>query len=139
MKILYDLAQKFQKDFSWKYFATSHGKGVVDGVGGRAKSLVRQKSMSKDDLSQVVQSSEDFANLASKLMSATTVLHIDEKKINHVMSLADSWENAPTVDGIRRMHDAKCFYKQHTIELRHVSGQDECDDVQTPPQRILFL
>lgn len=43
MKILYNLSQKYQKDFSWKYFATSHGKGVVDGVGGRAKSLVREK------------------------------------------------------------------------------------------------
>ena len=31
MKILYDLAQMFQKDFSWKYFAISRGKGVFDG------------------------------------------------------------------------------------------------------------
>ena len=30
-----------------KYFATSHGKGVVDGIGGRAKSIVRRKVMSK--------------------------------------------------------------------------------------------
>ena len=99
--------------------------------------------MSKGE-SQVIQSSEDFANLASKLMSATTVLHIDEKEIDHVMSLADSSENAPTVGGIRSMHNAKCFYKEHMIELCHVSGQDECDivvkyDAQMPLQRILFL
>ncbi len=59
--------------------------------------------------------------------------------------LVDSWGNAPTVGGNRRMQDAKCFYKEHMIELRHVSGQDECDivvkydDAQTPLQRILFL
>ena len=30
-------------DFSWNYFAASHGKGVVDGVGGILKRLVWQK------------------------------------------------------------------------------------------------
>ena len=101
--------------------------------------------MTQDNFSQVVQSSKDFADLANKLMSATTVLHNKEEEINHVMSKLAVWENAPTVGGIRCMHDAKCFYKQHMIELRHVSGQDECDivvkydDAQTLPQRILFL
>ena len=47
VKFLQILSQKYQHPFTWKYFATSHGKGVVDGVGGRAKSLVRQKVMSK--------------------------------------------------------------------------------------------
>lgn len=128
MKILYDLAQKFQKDFSWKYFATSHGKGVVDGVGGRAKSLVRQKSMSKD-VSHAVQSSKDFADLASELMSATTVLHISQEEINEAVALTDSWEDAPAADGIRSMHDAQCIFKDHKIELRHVTGQTESDVV----------
>ncbi|KAG1714416.1 Mitochondrial coenzyme A transporter SLC25A42 [Nymphon striatum] len=128
MKILYDLAQKFQKDFSWKYFATSHGKGVVDGVGGRAKSLVRQKSMSKD-VSHAVQSSKDFADLASELMSATTVLHISQEEMNEAVALTDSWEDAPAADGIRSMHDAQCIFKDHKIELRHVTGQTESDVV----------
>lgn len=33
---------------TWKYFATSHGKGVVDGIGGSAKSLVREQVMSRE-------------------------------------------------------------------------------------------
>ncbi|KAJ8038387.1 hypothetical protein HOLleu_15805 [Holothuria leucospilota] len=41
-KLLLILAQEYGKMFEWQYFATSHGKGVVDGVGGAAKSLVRQ-------------------------------------------------------------------------------------------------
>ena len=44
MKILYNL---------------SHGKGVVYGVGGRAKSLVREKWMSQDEVS-IVQSPKNF-------------------------------------------------------------------------------
>ena len=122
MKILYDLSQKFQKDFSWKFFATSHGKGVVDGVGGRAKSLVRQKSLSKDG-SHAVQSSSDFAKLADELMQSTTVLHINQHEINEAVALADSWEEVIAVNGIRSMHDAKCLYREGKIELRHVTGQ----------------
>ena len=45
MKLLYTLSQKYPKYLSWK----KHGKGVVDGVGRRAKSLVCQKTMSQSD------------------------------------------------------------------------------------------
>ena len=40
---LQELSSKHNKNFHWKYFATSHGKGVVDGVDGKAKSTVQTK------------------------------------------------------------------------------------------------
>ena len=40
IQLLHQLSSQFQKKFSWKFSATSQGKGVVDGIGGRAKSLV---------------------------------------------------------------------------------------------------
>ena len=40
MKLLNQLSLQYNKIFGWKYFASSHGKGAVDGVGGKAKSLV---------------------------------------------------------------------------------------------------
>lgn len=45
------------------------------------------------------------------------------------MALADSWENAPAVDGICAMYDAQCIFSEHKIELRHVTGQAESDIV----------
>ena len=39
-RLLCILSVEFHKSFQWKYFATAHGKCVVDGVGGRVKSLV---------------------------------------------------------------------------------------------------
>ena len=41
------LSKKYAKPFMWKFSATSHRKGVVDGVGGKVKSMVRRKVMSK--------------------------------------------------------------------------------------------
>jgi len=66
------------KNNKWKYFATSHGKGIVDGVAGNAKSLVRREVMSKKQQPTIVQSSKDFADVAKKLMPNTKVLHISQ-------------------------------------------------------------
>ena len=41
------MTQKVIGTISWKYFFTSHGKGVVDGIDGRAKSIVRRKDEQK--------------------------------------------------------------------------------------------
>ena len=48
-----------------------HGKGVIDGIGGRAKSIVRRKVISKND-DVIVQSSQDVATLVAQLMPATS-------------------------------------------------------------------
>ena len=47
VKLLQELNRLYHKDFEWKLSATSHGKSVVDCVGGKAKSLVRAKVTSK--------------------------------------------------------------------------------------------
>ena len=38
---------KYNKRFLWKFSATSHGKGVVDGIGGNAKLIVQSQSIGK--------------------------------------------------------------------------------------------
>ena len=41
------LSKRYATPIMWKFSATSHGKGVVDGVGGKVKSTVRRKVLSK--------------------------------------------------------------------------------------------
>ena len=36
-----------QVPFTWNYFATGHGKGIVDGYGGEAKSVAYEQVLSK--------------------------------------------------------------------------------------------
>ncbi len=71
-KVLHLLSNKYGGEWYWKFFATSHGKGVVDSVGGRAKSLVRQKCMSKSGKT-IDQSSKDFFDVIKDLMPSTKV------------------------------------------------------------------
>ena len=46
-KFLHMISCQIQRPVHWKYFATSHGKGVVDGIGGAAQARVREKVKSK--------------------------------------------------------------------------------------------
>ena len=59
------MTQKVNGTISWKNFPTSHEKCVVDGIGGRAKSIVRWKFLSKN-YDVIVQSSQDFATLVAQ-------------------------------------------------------------------------
>ena len=63
--LIQKLSAIYNKPFVWKFSATTHGKGVVDGAGGWVKSLVNKKVMSlgKNRISYKMQKA--FANLLS--------------------------------------------------------------------------
>ena len=60
MKLLHHVTTQHSAKFTWDYFATSHGKGVVDGIGREAKSMVQQQVMSKNK-NVVVENAANFA------------------------------------------------------------------------------
>ena len=93
----------YQKKFSWKFSATSHGKGVVDGVGGRVKSLVHAKAMSLGKDCVTVQDAESFCSAASRLCEKTTVIYVASKEIETYKS-TNPFETSVQVDGITKMH-----------------------------------
>ena len=115
------LAENFQKKFTWKYFATSHGKGVFDGVGGRIKSLVRLAVTSKKSKRTIVQNSEDFVRTANSLTCKTQVLHVAE---NEIEAHNDIWKQSRPYPGISKCHiiiaepgdEAKLFDNAETIK-----------------------
>lgn len=103
LKVLNGLSNLYGKPFEWKYFATSHGKGVVDGIGGRAKSLVRTKCLSKSETT-CVQSSTDFFELVQELMPQTKVIHISKQEIEEIARSDNPWEQIHDAPGIRKVH-----------------------------------
>ena len=69
---------KYKRNFHWKFFATSHGKGVVDGVGGVVKRVVRQAVVSRQ---AVVNDARTFAKVAKSGVKTTTLIYVDESEI----------------------------------------------------------
>lgn len=93
VKLASIMAVKLCCEVNWKYFATSHGKGVVDGIGGSAKSLVRTKVMSKGEDALIVQTLTDFATAAKCLMPEVTVLHVSQEEISETILSDDPWSS----------------------------------------------
>ena len=93
------------KTFSWKYFATRHGKGVVDGIGGVAKALVWAKVMSKEDDRIIVQLPTDFSKAAEQLLKKTEMIHNSQQEISSRILEVIDWRdyscNKQWVSGIK--------------------------------------
>lgn len=86
----------------WHYFATAHGKGPSDGLGGTLKRLATRASLQGTTI-ETPKELHDWAlencNLNVKFVSAEQCL--DEKKI-----WKDRFESALPIPGIRSMHAA---------------------------------
>ena len=87
----------------WKFSATSHGKGVEDGVCGKVKSKVRRKVMSNGKDSLVVQDYKSFVQAAKKLLKSTSIIHIDRAAIE-IYKESKPFNNVLIVKGIFKMH-----------------------------------
>ena len=81
VKFLQSYHQTCKRYFFWKYFATGHWKGVVDGIGGKAKTLARAKVMSKGDNRIIVQSSNDFLKAAEHPLTKQEWFTFHRKKL----------------------------------------------------------
>lgn len=104
VRLLQILANKYKTPFIWKYFATGHGKGIIDGIGGNAKRLVREKVMAKGEKEQIVQCAQDFSSLATILMPSTKVMHVAEEEIKSIVQKYNPWADVQPVVGISSYH-----------------------------------
>ena len=103
MKLIHTLGKRHSiQEFHWNYFATGHGTGIVDGIGGEAKSLLRQQVLIKFK-NVVVQCASDFAKAVKDAMPGVTVHLMTE---HHLNSIEDIWGQAKEVKGIYSSHKA---------------------------------
>ncbi|GBL91652.1 hypothetical protein AVEN_71310-1 [Araneus ventricosus] len=87
--------------FEWKYSATSHGTGVVDGIGGTTKSRVYAEVKARR---AIVQNAIDFAPVASKVVPNITVISMLQNDIDKTQI---NWNLAKDVPGIKKAHIIK--------------------------------
>ena len=66
------MSYEYELILSWHYFATSHGSGVVDGIGGNIKCFVWRQTLTKKD------KCEDAAGFVNTAKAETTAIIIDK-------------------------------------------------------------
>lgn len=107
------LQRRHKTNITWNYFATSHGKGPVDGIGGATKRQVRCSVLQRKN---VVFNANQFVNVA-KEVSSVNVFEMtceDIERRNADIDLARLVENATPVPGISRAHCIR--FKESVLE-----------------------
>ena len=108
IEILRRLTEKQNKPFTWKFFATSHRKGTVDGVGCNCKSIVQQKTFSKGKDHIIVQNPEEFSDAVSRFVQSTKVAYIEQSTIDAKINSEMPFEHTVRVPGISKAHIIHC-------------------------------
>lgn len=96
--------QRFKKKIFWNYFATSHGKGSVDGIGATVKKRVRRRI---DSRKEIVNCTSDFVSSFKKEKSTIELIEVNDKeidKINKKLNVAEIFEKAPAIKQIKSFH-----------------------------------
>ena len=111
VKLVHQLSIELGREVSWSYFATSQRKGIVDGIGGSAKSLARRDVKSRK---RIVKNSLDFA--ASDLMPNVKTIHISQEDIDETIKIDNPWSEVIDTPGILKCHIVVCR-KSETVSL----------------------
>ena len=95
----------FQYDFNlkatWSFLATSHGKGVVYGVGGTVKQAVANAVLRRKF---VLTNFEEFANCAQSVLSNTYIHHIAKRESEFNKTMSERWKNLLSILKIQGSH-----------------------------------
>ena len=119
---LHPWQEQFSIKIFWHFFATSHGKGVVDGIGGTVKRSVwrhiKSANISVDD-------AEAYSKVASKQNPNVHIKFISKEKVNSaVKTIADRWKSALVVPNTQKLHFVK-VEDQHYISVAHTSDEEQ--------------
>lgn len=96
----------FEKDFGltadWNFFASSHGKGAVDGVGAVVK---RTAWMGVKARKVIINEAQDFYNYVSKEVENVECMYVESNEIQqNIPSLDKRWELVTAIPKIQECH-----------------------------------
>jgi len=111
------------EELEWNYFATSHGKGAVDGVGAVVKRKVWQIKKTKKN---ALQNAFSFYEGARHNISGVNVCFISTDDIAKVSEKMNAkWETAKNISGIKRKHFISCNTEMK-IKIARTAYSQKC-------------
>lgn len=93
----------------WNYFATSHSKGCVDGLGAVVKYKVKRQVITRK---AIVNCASDFVaafNMEKSLINVIELTPSEITEINQYLELDYVFSSAKTLNNISRVHQLQVF------------------------------
>ena len=123
-----------EKDFEgvsceWHFFATSHGKGACDGIGGTAKRATYHESLRRPLSDQILTAEAMFEFLSTKFVSVIKFIFVPATEVEKVEnSLSARFARAVTVKGTKQYHRFSSQNIQN-ITVRELSSDNDGKEV----------
>lgn len=96
--------ERFKIKIVWNFFATSHGKGCVDGLGAVVKNRVKRLVKSRKAIVNCAKSFVDTFNLESSVIDLIFMSENEAKQIHNNLKLNDVFSSAPPVKNVFSYH-----------------------------------
>lgn len=96
--------EQFHIKIYWNFFATSHGKGCVDGLGAVVKNRVKRLVKSRKAIVNCAKSFVDAFNLESSVIDLIYMSENEAKQIHNDLKLSDIFNSAPPVTNVFSHH-----------------------------------
>jgi len=105
----------------WHFFATSHGKGPCDGVGGTVKRLAEKASLQRPFDKQIMTPHQLFEFAVSEIPSVKFHYATNNEYLEQASYLKNRFETTRTIAGTHRLHSFISILSE-IIEVRDFSG-----------------
>ena len=103
LSLLPVFSQQYGIQMSWNFFATSHGKGVVDGHGGSTKGAVWRRIR----CGEKVKSAKDFAEVAKNACHNLKIMYeCEEHILEYEEALIEHWRDVLPTPNLQRVETA---------------------------------
>ena len=117
----------FEEDYglkvSWNFFATSHGKGAVDGIGGNVKRLVWNATRT----GAFVNNAESFAAEAANRVKNIKVFYVPSQDVtDSQLVLSERWKHTCTLPGTHAVHTI-ISSKRHMVRYSAYATSEHYD------------
>lgn len=103
----------FGVTIEWDFFASGHGKGAVDGLGGTVKRLVWRAVQGR---LAIINSAVEFYNFCASKCKGIKALYVCSEYINKFVPQLDKrWENLSPIPKIQSSHHFQIYDKEHIL------------------------
>ncbi|CAF2077260.1 unnamed protein product [Rotaria magnacalcarata] len=113
---------KFDIEFSWNYFSSLHGKGVVDSLGSALKRLVWIDVMAGARCS----SAKEFVNICKRKTKTIIVGLVQQAQFDTIEALLKlCFQNIVGVPNIRKQHHINVLHKDVIEYALYATSKDK--------------
>ena len=107
-KFIFSFISKLQDRYSvslaWHFFATSHGKGPNDALGGNVKRMAHRQALSRHLVIADANSFAKAVNMSTDVISVTVMSQEDIYTMVSDLKLEELWNSIPPMPGIFNTH-----------------------------------